>query len=150
MKLPQRFRNGSLSPNLYIDLHGLFGVTSVLFVALRSLSPKHEWHQPRINRRLRHRPHISGCGKRVGRIWFPWRWLNQLFHIHRLSQPTENLCCAIWKGSCKAATASLRPDPSRLTAEPLLCFSPRCLQKRSVRVYPQLSPAEFVFFSLPF
>lgn len=36
MKLPWIFRNGSLSPNLHIDLHGLFGVTSVLCVALRA------------------------------------------------------------------------------------------------------------------
>lgn len=109
MKLPWRFRNGSLSPNLYIDLHGPLGVTSVLCVALRSLSPKHEWHQA--NWRLGHRPHISGCGKRVWGIWFPWRWLKQIFHIHRLSQPTENLCCAIWKGSHNAATAFIKTWP---------------------------------------
>lgn len=108
MKLPWRFRNGSLSSNLYIDLHGLFGVTSVLSVALKSLSPKHEWHQASTDWRLGHRPHISGCRKIVGRTW---RWPNQIFHIHRLSQPTENLCCAIWKSSCKTATAFIKTWP---------------------------------------
>lgn len=111
MKLPWRFRNGSLSPDLYIDLHGLFGAASVHCVAVRSLSPKHEWHQASTNWRLGHRPHISGCEKRLGRTWFPWRWLNQIFHIQRLSQPTENLCCAIWKGSCKAATSFIKTWP---------------------------------------
>lgn len=72
---------------------------------------KHKWHQVGTDQRLGHRSHISVCRKRAGRGWFPWRWRKQTSPICRLFWSMENLCCAICKGSGKAATACNKTWP---------------------------------------